>query len=124
MPGPALHHMIANELRRNINLGHGLGSSASYAQLQSLLALKGNLPYLFLGCQGPDFLFFNTKDWPAGPLGDGVKMYYEVYDAIDDIKKAVLKLVPAPVIAAIEAAGDAADAVVSSSSTLTELKQL
>ena len=124
MPGPALHHMIANELRRNINLGQGLGSSASYAQLQSLLALPGNLPFLFLGCQGPDFLFFNTKDWPAGPLGDGVKLYYEVYDAIDDIKKAVLKLVPKPVIDAIEAAGDAADAVVSSSSTLTELKQL
>ena len=24
--------------------------------------IPANLPYLFLGCQGPDFLFFNTKD--------------------------------------------------------------
>lgn len=124
MPGPALHHMIANELRRSINSGQGLGTTPDYAQLQSLLADPKNLPYLFLGCQGPDFLFFNTKDWPAGPLGSGVEMYYKVYDAIDDFKKSLLALVPQPVIDAIEAAGDAADAVVSSSSTLTELQQL
>lgn len=124
MPGPALHHMIANQLRFNVNTGQGLGPTADYAQLQSLLAQDKNLPFLFLGCQGPDFLFFNTKDWPAGPLGQGVEMYYRVYDAIDDFKRTLISAVPQPIIDAIEFAGDAADAVVSSSSTLTELQQL
>ena len=74
MPGPALHHMIANRLRQNINHGTGLGPMADYINLQKLLQDKKNHPYLFLGCQGPDFLFFNTKDWPLG-IGDAVELY-------------------------------------------------
>ncbi|HTE24126.1 hypothetical protein [Flavitalea sp.] len=123
MPGPALHHMIANRLRQNINNGTGLGPMADYLNLQKLLQDKKNHPYLFLGCQGPDFLFFNTKDWPAG-IGDAVELYYEVYDAFEDFKKALLDLVPQPVLDALEAVGAAADEVVQNSSTLTELQQL
>jgi hypothetical protein len=69
--------MIAKNLLQNINRSRGLGPSADYAALQALLADKKNYPYLFLGCQGPDFLFFNTKDWPVTGLGDAVKLYFE-----------------------------------------------
>lgn len=124
MPGPAIHHLIADELRKKINSGQGLGSSADYSALQGLLSNPKNLPYLFLGSQGPDFLFFNTKDWPAGPLGDAVELYYEVYDAIDDFKKALKDLVPQPILDLLDAAGYAADQVVSNSSTLSELESL
>ncbi len=123
MPGPALHHMIAEELRGRINRGRGLGASPDYSQLQSLLADPKNHPYLLLGCQGPDFLFFNTKDWPGG-LGDAVETYFKVYDAIEDFKKSLLALVPQPILDALDALGAAADEVVSHSSTLTELEQL
>jgi len=123
MPGPALHHMISKKLFQHINRSRGLGGSADYANLQNLLADEKNYPYLFIGCQGPDFLFFNTKDWPAG-IGDAVEMYYEVYDAIEDFKKALLDLVPQPILDALETVGDAADEVVSNSSTLTELQEL
>lgn len=124
MPGPAIHHLIADELRKKINAGNGLGPNADYSKLQSLLSDPKNLPYLFVGCQGPDFLFFNTKDWPAGPLGNAVEVYYKVYDAIDDFKKSLLELVPQPIIDLLDAAGYAADQVVSNSSTLSELESL
>ena len=68
MPGPALHDLIARRLRASISKNEGLGASmspAQYAQMQALSADPKNLPYFFLGCQGPDFLFFNTKDMDA-----------------------------------------------------------
>jgi hypothetical protein len=123
MPGPALHHMIAKKLLQKINRSRGLGQTADYANLQHLLADKKNHPYLYIGCQGPDFLFFNTKDWPAG-IGDAVKMYYEVYDAIDEFKETLKSLVPQPVLDALAAVEEAADEVVEHSSTLTELQEL
>ena len=124
MPGPAMHHIIANALKQNILAGNGLGSNADYAKLQALLSDSKNFPYLFLGSQGPDFLFFNTKDWSSLPIGDAVKAYYEVYDFLEDFKDKLKELVPQPVIDAIDALGAAADAVVENSSTLTELQQL
>lgn len=124
MPGPALHHLIAKKLKQNILSGTGLGANADYAKLQALLSDSKNFPYLFLGCQGPDFLFFNTKDWTSVPLGDAVKLYFEVYDFIEDFKKKLKEIVPQPVIDALEALNAAADEVVSNSSTLTELQEL
>lgn len=124
MPGPAIHHLIANKLKQNILSGNGLGNSADYPKLQALLSDSKNFPYLFLGCQGPDFLFFNTKDWSGLPIGDAVKMYFEVYDFIEDFKKKVMEIVPQPVIDALEALGAAEDALVENSSTLTELEEL
>jgi hypothetical protein len=56
MPGPALHHMIADRLKALISLNEGLGSKmtpAQYTALQNLLADDKNLPYLFFGCQDP-----------------------------------------------------------------------
>jgi hypothetical protein len=115
--------MIAHRLKQNINNGTGLGPMADYLNLQKLLEDQKNHPYLFVGCQGADILFFNTKDWPFG-VGNAVEVYYKVYDAIEEFKKALLAMVPQPVIDALEAVGAAADEVVQHSSTLTELQEL
>ena len=89
MPGPALHHMIADRIKTQIERGAGIGkglSPAELEQIQSLLADHRNLPYFFLGCQGPDFFFFNTKDIDP-KIGELVKIYYDVYEAIEEFKK-------------------------------------
>lgn len=125
MPGPALHHMIADRLRQRIATGGGLGATlpaADYAQLAALLNDPRNLPYFFLGCQGPDFLFFNTKDMP-GPIKDFATAYFDVTDFIENFKRDLKGLVPQPVLDALAAMDEAANAVVTSSSTLTELQQ-
>ncbi len=126
LPGPALHHLIAERLQAAIGRTDGLGATLSpseYADLQALLSDQRNWPYLFLGCQGPDFLFFNTKDMPA-PLNDFVKTYFDVYDFIERFKRDLLALVPQPVLDALAALDEAANEVVTSSSTLTELQEL
>jgi hypothetical protein len=121
-----MHHMIADRLRAAILRSDGLGgnlSAAEYGQLQALLNDPRRLPYLHLGCQGPDFLFFNTKDMhPA--LHDLVTTYFDVYDFIENFKRDLLAVVPQPVLDALAAFDEAANAVVTSSSTLTELEQL
>ena len=125
MPGPALHHMIAERLRMRIGASNGLGptlSASEYAQLDTLLADPANLPYLYLGCQGPDFLFFNTND-VSPTLKDLVEAYYDVYDFIENFKRDLIKAVPQPVLDALAAFDEAANAVVTSSSTLTELQE-
>lgn len=126
MPGPAMHHMIADRLRTRITNTGGLGSTlpaADYSQLANLLNDPANLPYYFLGCQGPDFLFFNTKDMP-GPIKDFATAYFDVTDFIENFKRDILAIVPQPVLDALAALDEAANAVVTSSSTLTELQQL
>lgn len=126
MPGPALHHMIADRLRMRLLDRTGLGdnlSAADYDDMAALLADPANLPYLFLGCQGPDFLFFNTKDMPA-PLKDLVTTYFDVTDFIENFKRDLKALVPDPVHDALAALDEAANEVVTHSSTLTELQQL
>lgn len=125
MPGPAMHHMIADRLRQRIPTGSGLGtalSAADYSQIAALLNDPKNLPYFFLGCQGPDFLFFNTKDMP-GPIKDFARTYFDVTDFIETFKRDLKALVPQPVLDALAAMDEAANAVVTSSSTLTELQQ-
>ena len=125
MPGPALHHMIADRLKSQISLNKGLGSnmqSVQYADLQKLLSDPKNLPYLFFGSQGPDYLFFNTKDMP-GPIGDIAEFYFEVVDFIEDFKQTLLKVVPQPVLDALEAFDEAVDEIIQDSALLSELQQ-
>lgn len=125
MPGPALHHMIADRLKAQISLNQGLGSKmtpADYTALQNLLADAKNLPYLFFGCQGPDYLFFNTKDMP-GPIGKIAEFYFEVTDFIEEFKQTLLAVVPQPVLDALEAFDEAVDAVITDSALLSELQQ-
>lgn len=125
MPGPALHHMIADRLKEKISLNEGLGTKmnpADYSALQNLLADPKNLPYLFFGCQGPDYLFFNTKDMP-GPIGEIAELYFEVTDFIEEFKKKLLAVVPQPVLDALEEFDEAVDEVIEDSALLSELQQ-
>ena len=125
MPGPALHHMIADRLKALISLNEGLGpklTPAQYTALQNLLADDKNLPYLFLGSQGPDYLFFNTKDMP-GPIGNIAEFYFEVVDFIEDFKQKLLAVVPQPVLDALEAFSEEVDEIIEDSALLSELQQ-
>jgi hypothetical protein len=125
MPGPALHHLIAQRLTTSIRRGTGLGRNLSrqeYEALQALLSNAGNHPYLYLGCQGPDFFFFNTKDMNP-TLGKFVEFYYQVYDFIEEFKQTLLKAVPQPVLDALEAFDEAIDETIEDSALLSELKQ-
>ncbi|MCC7525909.1 MAG: zinc dependent phospholipase C family protein, partial [Chitinophagaceae bacterium] len=125
MPGPALHHMIADRLKAHISQNKGLGSGTplvQYAALQNLLSDPKNLPYLFFGCQGPDYLFFNTKDMP-GPIGKIAEFYFEVTDFIEEFKRTLLAAVPQPVLDALEAFDEAVNEVIEDSALLSELQQ-
>jgi hypothetical protein len=125
MPGPALHHMIADRLKANLSRNEGLGAkmtAAQYTALQNLLSNPKNLPYLFFGCQGPDYLFFNTKDMP-GPVGAIAEFYFEVTDFIEEFKRTLLAVVPQPVLDALEAFDDAVDEIIEDSALLSELQQ-
>jgi hypothetical protein len=125
MPGPALHHMVADRLKSRIHLGTGLGSAlepANYAALDGLLADTKNVPYLFLGSQGPDFLFFNAKDVDP-TIGKLVEFYYDVYDFIERFKRTLLDAVPQPVLDALAGFDEAANEVINDSALLSELKQ-
>jgi hypothetical protein len=119
-----MHHLIADRLRTRIQSNEGLGelSTQDYARLQALLGKPGNLPYLFLGCQGPDFLFFNAKDVNS-TIGDLVEIYYDVYDFIEQFKRTLLDAVPQPVLDALAAYDEAVDQVITDSALLSELKQ-
>ena len=125
MPGPALHHMIVDRLRAAIQTNSGLGesvTSAEYAALQALLADPANLPYLFVGCHGPDPFFFNTKD--LNPiLGKFVELHNDIVDFIREFEEMLLDAVPQPVLDALEAFEEAANEVIEDSSLLTEMQQ-
>ena len=125
MPGAAMHHMIAERILGLINQNQGLGAlpPGDYQKIQDLLGKKEHLPYYYLGCQGPDFLFFHTPDW-SGAAGDLANLYVDVVETIEDIKKTLLSMVPQPVLDALAAFSELGDEVVQSSSTLTELSQL
>lgn len=123
MPGTAMHHMIAERLKGLIDQKRGLGelSDEDYEKLQTLLANPLNQAYLFLGAQGPDFFFFNTRDWPPA-LDFIVNKVLALSDFIDGVKEDLLGLVPDPIIEVIDALGDAKDQVIQSSATLSWLE--
>lgn len=125
MPGPALHHMIVDRLKAAIQTNSGLGDSltpAEYSALQALLADPANLPYLFVGCHGPDPFFFNTKD--LNPiLGKFVEIHNDLVDFLREFEEKLLAAVPQPVLDALEAFDEAANEVIEDSSLLTEIQQ-
>ena len=125
MPGPALHHMIVDRLKAAIQTNSGLGdalTATEYAALQALLADPKNLPYLFVGCHGPDPFFFNTKDLnPA--LGKFVEIHNDVGDFLCEFEKMLLSAVPQPVLDALAAFDEAVNEVIEDSALLSEIKQ-
>lgn len=125
MPGPALHHLIVDRLRAAVQANDGLGESltaADYAPIQALLADPRNLPYLFVGCHGPDPFFFNTTDLNP-TLGSLVATYHDVADFLRDFEQMLLSAVPQPVLDALAAFDEAANQVIQDSALLSEIQQ-
>jgi hypothetical protein len=120
-----MHHMIAERIMGLINANTGLGnlSSQDYSKIKDLLLSKKNHPYFYLGCQGPDFLFFHSPDWPAG-AETLAQTYVDITEFLIDLEKKILSVVPQPVLDALAAASALGDEVVQASSTLTEVSQL
>lgn len=121
-----MHHMIADRLRVAIQAGNGPGTRLSPAAREAVaksLEDPANLPFLFLGCQGPDFLFFNTRDMDP-KLKAMVTTYFDVADFIENFKRTLIGLVPAPIMQALAAFDEAVDTIITSSATLSELQQL
>ena len=125
MPGPAIHHLIADRLRTNILGNRGLGDGvgpAEYSALQALLNDPKNVPYLYVGCHGPDPFFFNTKDLNP-TLGKFVEIYNDVSDFLRDFEETLLSVVPDPVLEALEAFDEAVNETIQNSALLSEIEQ-
>lgn len=125
MPGPALHHIIGDKIIDKLLYSNEYYTSLTNEEKQKIIDLLNdpkNLPYFYLGCQGPDFLFFNTKDW-NGTLGDLAKATFDVYDAINGIIDDIKDAIPDEIWDTLAAIEDAADTVVESSVFFSELQQ-
>jgi Zinc dependent phospholipase C len=114
MSGPAIHHIVADQVIRKIQ-----------PQLDPIFAseiLNGRFnPYLNLGCQGPDWLFFLTKDW--GPNIDNLaKTYLEIDHFIEKLKKDILAIIPPELIKAVDDLKQAANDVAKRSSAVSVIR--
>lgn len=123
MPGPAIHHIVGREFLHNV-------LQRNYQDPESIKfwneIYKGYYaPVYNLGCQGPDFLFFNSNDWP---LGGGIKplakIYLELMSFMEDFKKALKELIPDEIWALISALETLAEDAVERSVLLTEISEL
>lgn len=124
MPGPAMHHLIAERIVALVQ-GNELAGGArpiEFGRLQKLLADPRNLPYFFLGAQGPDFLFMDIRSWPPGLRQLGQR-YVDVSDFFFNLRKTLKNAVPDRVLQALEAVDDAGAKLVATSSTLSEVEQ-
>ena len=123
MPGPAVHHRVAETLKQQLAdraPEMGLTPDETRVLIDALDDPK-NAAFYFLGCQGPDPFFFNTKD-VSGGVAKFVAFYLDFVDTIEKIKDAISDAVPEPVHKALDAAGVAADAVITEVSALNEVR--
>jgi hypothetical protein len=117
--------MIVDRLKADIQTSSGLGdalTATEYGALQSLLANPANQPYLFMGCHGPDPMFFNTKDL-SPILGKFVELHNDLVDFLRDFEEMLLSAVPQPVLDALAAFEEAANEVIQDSALLSEIQQ-
>lgn len=82
MPGPVVHHIVAQKAFARLRGSHKL-------DIRDPAVRAG----LLLGAQGPDFLFFNVKDWPVvggTPVADAVGQWFGFLDILGEIKEGLL----------------------------------
>jgi hypothetical protein len=112
MPGPAIHHIIAEILGEEIRNGRGL-------DLQDLFMDPQNAPYYFLGCQGPDFLFFNPADWARSsevPFAtEFAKACLEYSELLNKFEEGIKSAIPDEVWERLDIAAEAADEIIEGS---------
>ncbi|MCC8358379.1 zinc dependent phospholipase C family protein [Salinimicrobium sediminilitoris] len=72
MPGPAVHYIVGKKLREQypfiIDYGEGPRREKFLFSQNIRNQMDENRTHLNFGTLGPDFLFFNIKDWPQGNL--------------------------------------------------------
>lgn len=96
MSGPATHYMVGQLLMDSY-----VGNEATYGS-----QLRANSPCLNLGTMGPDFLFFNVKDWPGGDyLASPLNTFIQINETINELKEKI-KIDLGPIIDTVEAAAD------------------
>lgn len=116
MPGPAMHHLIAAKFRDQI-LNDEIKlfeDPQKQNAVKALLNNSGNLPYFYLGCQGPDFLFFHPKDWRlrnSPSLYYPAKVYFEVADNLHKFESKAKKLIPGTLRDTLERLENATDKI-------------
>lgn len=117
MSGPAIHHILARQTVRHMKKG----ASGSHLSFLEKVETEWS-PYLLFGCQGPDPLFFNTKDMNP-KLREFVKMYVDVLEFMEDFKEKIKEIIPPEVLAAADALQAAWDNVEERSVLLSEIEQ-
>jgi hypothetical protein len=117
MPGPAVHHIVAQrtieQLRRR---SHPRMTPAFLDRLEGEWS-----PWIHFGCQGPDPLFFNSKD--VHPyVREIVRVYLDVVDFNEEIKRKIRDAIPQHLLDAATTL-EAADDVARRSVLLEEIEQ-
>lgn len=83
MPGPIAHHFTARAVAESLS-SRGLISSE---------IINSAAPFLHFGSQGPDFLFFNSRDWPVD-ASEGVQFFLNIYGTLEEIKQFITDALP------------------------------
>jgi len=118
MPGPAIHHIIAKEVVKGLKIKLDPSFHPFLNQLSGDYASA-----FYLGSQGPDFLFFNTKDIDPA-LKKFIDLYLDITDFIEEIKEKILAVIPQELKDAVATLEEVYDDVEARSSTLTEISEL
>ncbi len=82
MPGPVVHHIVAEKVFKKLRASHKLNIKDPQVRAS-----------LLLGAQGPDFLFFNLKDWPVvggTPVADAIGTWFGFLDTVEEIKNGLM----------------------------------
>lgn len=133
MPGPAVHYIIgqllSGQVNQNKNDYYALGESNHYFDEQTRAILQAHEDYLNVGTLGPDFLFFNTKDWPFGeniPVKEIIKLTKVLTSIEHELKKTfpVLTEVVELKNKAEKVIDDAVEAVIETSHIFSDIRML
>lgn len=123
MPGPAVHHIIAERYLQDVlQVNYTDRKSAAFWSKMAGATMR---PVYLLGAQGPDFLFFNMNDWPAGGAVKSIaQIYWEVNDFLEELVEKVKSMIPPQLWQAIDALEAMAETAVERSATLSEIAAL
>jgi hypothetical protein len=118
MSGPAIHHIIAKEVAETLKTRLDPSFHPFLDQLSGDFASA-----FYLGSQGPDFLFFNTKDIDPA-LKRFIDLYLDITDFLEEIKEQILAIIPQELKDAVDTLEEVYEDVEARSSTLTEISEL
>lgn len=130
MPGPAVHYIIGQLLSgETTKVDRAVLSNDYYFDENTRSILKQHPDYLNVGTLGPDFLFFNTKDWPYGeniPVRKIIELTSILSSIEHELKKAYPVLIDVVELKKEfeETVGETVDEIIESSTTLSNIRLL